>query len=207
MSEPVLRVLTYHRIVDPASGERCNPSLLSATPTGFETQMRHLARRYRVVGADEVAAAYRRERRLPDRAVLVTFDDAYRDVGEVAWPIMRALGLPATVFVPTAFMAGISGQFYKQFALTIAASTIISAFNSLTLSPALGALMLKAHKKDEHGHAHQAEALPPLGIAIIGGLICGGALTLYVIPAMYVALSRKRVAGGIVEEVPATAQA
>src|SRR5262249_29502918 len=55
----------------------------------------------------------------------------------------------------------------KQFALTIAASTIISAFNSLTLSPALAALMLKPHG---HGHGHQ-EALPRLGIAIIGGLV------------------------------------
>ena len=74
------------------------------------------------------------------------------------------------VFVPTAFMAGISGQFYKQFALTIAASTLISAFNSLTLSPALCALLLKPHAHGEHGHAQQ-EALPRLGIAIIGGLV------------------------------------
>jgi len=49
------------------------------------------------------------------------------------------------VFVPTAFISGLSGQFYKQFALTIAISTVISAFNSLTLSPALSALLLKAH--------------------------------------------------------------
>jgi multidrug efflux pump len=54
------------------------------------------------------------------------------------------------VFVPTAFIVGLSGQFYKQFALTIAISTVISAFNSLTLSPALAALLLKPHgaKKD-----------------------------------------------------------
>ena len=49
------------------------------------------------------------------------------------------------VFVPTAFIPGISGQFYRQFALTIAVSTLISAFNSLTLSPALAALLLKPH--------------------------------------------------------------
>ena len=49
------------------------------------------------------------------------------------------------VFVPTAFISGLSGQFYKQFALTIAISTIISAFNSLTLSPALSALLLRPH--------------------------------------------------------------
>ena len=49
------------------------------------------------------------------------------------------------MFVPTAFIPGISGRFYQQFAVTIAAATVISAFNSLTLSPALAALLLKPH--------------------------------------------------------------
>ena len=56
--------------------------------------------------------------------------------------IAIAFGLSA-VFVPTAFIGGISGQFYRQFALTIAVSTMLSAFNSLTLSPALCALLLQ----------------------------------------------------------------
>ena len=57
-----------------------------------------------------------------------------------------AVGLVlAAVFIPTAFLAGISGQFYRQFALTIAFSTLISAFNSLTLSPALCAILLQPH--------------------------------------------------------------
>ena len=47
------------------------------------------------------------------------------------------------VFVPVAFLSGITGQFYRQFAITIAASTLISTFNSLTLSPALAALLLR----------------------------------------------------------------
>src|SRR5262249_61283388 len=51
------------------------------------------------------------------------------------------------VFIPCAFITGISGQFYRQFALTIATSTAISAFNSLTLSPALSALLLKPRQK------------------------------------------------------------
>ena len=68
------------------------------------------------------------------------------------------------VFVPTAFMAGISGQFFRQFALTIAASTVISAFNSLTLSPALCAILLQpSWDKRRHGQEHKA-ALPHLGI-------------------------------------------
>src|SRR5262249_54872171 len=53
------------------------------------------------------------------------------------------------VFIPTAFITGISGEFYRQFALTIAAATIISAMVSLTLSPALAALLLKPHGHDE----------------------------------------------------------
>ncbi len=86
---------------------------------------------------------------------------------EVTGPVIAISLVLCSVFVPTAFMAGISGQFFKQFALTIAASTVISAFNSLTLSPALCALLLKPHG---HGHGH-AEALPRLGIAILGGLL------------------------------------
>jgi multidrug efflux pump len=64
---------------------------------------------------------------------------------EVTGPIIAIALVLSAVFIPTAFITGLSGQFYKQFALTITISTIISAFNSLTLSPALSALLLKPH--------------------------------------------------------------
>ncbi len=64
---------------------------------------------------------------------------------EVTGPIVATALVLCAVFVPTAFISGLTGEFYKQFALTIAISTVISAFNSLTLSPALSALLLKAH--------------------------------------------------------------
>ena len=64
---------------------------------------------------------------------------------EVTGPIIATALVLCAVFLPTAFISGLSGQFYKQFALTIAISTVISAFNSLTLSPALSALLLKSH--------------------------------------------------------------
>lgn len=69
---------------------------------------------------------------------------------EVTGPIIATALVLCAVFIPTAFISGLSGQFYKQFAVTIAISTIISAINSLTLSPALSALLLKGHhdKKD-----------------------------------------------------------
>lgn len=64
---------------------------------------------------------------------------------EVTGPIVATTLVLAAVFIPTAFMSGLTGQFYKQFALTITISTFISALNSLTLSPALAALLLKPH--------------------------------------------------------------
>jgi multidrug efflux pump len=71
-------------------------------------------------------------------------------MGEVSRPIIAITLVLCAVFVPVAFVPGLTGEFYRQFALTIAISTVISAFNSLTLSPALAALLLKPHgaKKD-----------------------------------------------------------
>ncbi len=64
---------------------------------------------------------------------------------EVAGPILAITAVLVAVFVPTAFMGGLSGQFYRQFAITITISTVLSAVNSLTLSPALAALWLRPH--------------------------------------------------------------
>ncbi len=72
-------------------------------------------------------------------------DAARQAMREVTGPIIAISVVLGAVFIPSAFVAGINGQFYKQFALTIAASTLISAFNSLTLSPALAAMLLKPH--------------------------------------------------------------
>ncbi len=70
---------------------------------------------------------------------------AQRAMSEVTSPIIATALVLCAVFVPTAFISGLTGQFYKQFAITIAISTIISAVNSLTLSPALCAVLLKEH--------------------------------------------------------------
>ncbi|MBX6312413.1 MAG: multidrug efflux RND transporter permease subunit [Isosphaeraceae bacterium] len=84
---------------------------------------------------------------------------------EVSGPVI-AIGLVlSSVFIPCAFISGLVGQFFRQFALTIAASTLISTFNSLTLSPALAALLLKPKG---HGRGRRADPLPSLGIALIG---------------------------------------
>ena len=70
---------------------------------------------------------------------------ARKAMDEVTGPVVAVALVLCAVFVPCAFISGITGQFFRQFALTIAVSTVISAFNSLTLSPALAALLLKPH--------------------------------------------------------------
>lgn len=76
---------------------------------------------------------------------LTPLDATYLAMREVSAPIVAIALVLASVFLPLAFLGGLTGQFYKQFAVTIAVSTVISAFNSLTLSPALAALLLKPH--------------------------------------------------------------
>jgi len=78
---------------------------------------------------------------------------AHKAMQEVSGPIVAISLVLASVFVPMAFIPGVTGEFYKQFAVTIAVSVIISAFNSLTLSPALAAVLLQPHgaKKDALG--------------------------------------------------------
>src|SRR2546421_389350 len=76
---------------------------------------------------------------------LSPFEATKRAMNEVTGPIVATALVLCAVFVPTAFISGLTGQFYKQFAITIAISTVISAFNSLTLSPALCAVLLKPH--------------------------------------------------------------
>ncbi len=72
-------------------------------------------------------------------------DAARKAMDEVTGPVIAVALVLCAVFVPCAFLGGINGQFFRQFAVTIAVSTVISAFNSLTLSPALAAILLKPH--------------------------------------------------------------
>lgn len=85
---------------------------------------------------------------------------------EVTGPIVATTLVLAAVFIPTAFMSGLTGQFYKQFALTITISTFISAINSLTLSPALSALLLK-------GHGEKKDVLTRIMDKLLGGWLFG----------------------------------
>jgi len=81
---------------------------------------------------------------------------------EITGPVIAITLVLSSVFIPTAFLAGITGQFYRQFALTIAASTIISAINAMTMAPARAVSLIKPHV-----HGQEREALPRWGIAIL----------------------------------------
>src|SRR3954447_24970367 len=106
-----LAVLTYHRIADAADGP---PGIISPSPPAFERQVRWLARARRPVSLDAVLRARTEGAPLPARAVLVTFDDGYEDFAEVAWPILRRHGVPAALFVPTAFPGSASGFWWDR---------------------------------------------------------------------------------------------
>jgi peptidoglycan/xylan/chitin deacetylase (PgdA/CDA1 family) len=98
-----LRVLTYHRVTDIKESPFLDPSLISATPATFTQQMQYLMGKYNVISMTDVLNAVKNNSGLPRRAVLITFDDAYHDFIEFAWPVLKRFQLPATIFVPTAY--------------------------------------------------------------------------------------------------------
>lgn len=94
---------------------------------------------------------------------LLPRDAALQAMSEVSGPVIAVGLVLSAVFVPCAFISGVVGQFYRQFAVTIAISTVISAFNSLTLSPALAVLLLKPRDQGP------GPPLPRLGLILLGG--------------------------------------
>jgi peptidoglycan/xylan/chitin deacetylase (PgdA/CDA1 family) len=99
----LVRVLTYHRVAWPEERPSLDPTLISATPAAFEQQIQLLASSYNVISLVELLEARKSGVPLPPRSVLITFDDAYRDFAEHAWPVLQAYNVPATLFVPTGF--------------------------------------------------------------------------------------------------------
>ncbi len=95
-----------------------------------------------------------------------------RAMEEITGPILAITLVLSSVFIPCCFMGGISGQFFRQFAVTIAVSTIISAINALTMTPSRAVMIFKTEDTGGHGgHELKREALPWWFFAIIGGLI------------------------------------
>src|SRR4051812_2810444 len=153
-------------------------------------------------------------------------------MSEVSRPIIAITLVLSAVFIPVAFVEGLTGQFYRQFALTIAISTVISAFNSLTLSPALAAVLLKPHdaKPDaltrgmdrvfgrffarfNRGFAAAGDGYSkavtrvvrraPIAIATYAGLIALTAYALFSLPGGFIPQQDKMYLVGIVQLPPA----
>ncbi len=85
---------------------------------------------------------------------------------EITGPVLAITLVLSSVFLPCCFLGGVSGQFFRQFAVTIAVSTVISAINAITMTPSRAVLIFKT----EDGHAHKREALPWWFFGILGGL-------------------------------------
>jgi multidrug efflux pump len=90
-------------------------------------------------------------------------------MGEITGPVLAITLVLAAVFVPCCFLGGITGQFFRQFAVTIAVSTVISAINALTMTPSRAVLIFKGDAKNP-GRAHKREALPWWTFAILGAV-------------------------------------
>lgn len=98
---------------------------------------------------DDAIVVVENATRLLDTGQYTPRDAVTKAMGEISGPIIGVVLVLLAVFIPTTLISGISGQLYKQFALTIAASTVLSGFNSLTLTPALCALFLEKSKPSE----------------------------------------------------------
>ena len=89
---------------------------------------------------------------------------------EITGPVLAITLVLSSVFVPCCFLGGITGQFFRQFAVTIAVSTIISAVNALTMTPSRAVLIFKT-EAGSHGHIHKREALPWWIFGVLGGCL------------------------------------
>jgi peptidoglycan/xylan/chitin deacetylase (PgdA/CDA1 family) len=103
----ILRILAYHRIgYHKENGSLYDPALINATPESFAEQMEYLAKHYNVLSLETLLEHLASGTPLPPRSVLITFDDAYHDFLDYAWPVLKRCHLPVVLFVPTGYLEG-----------------------------------------------------------------------------------------------------
>lgn len=137
-SHTLLRVLTYHRVSEIETPAILDPAMISATPEDFAKQMQYLSNNYNVISMRDIIDAVENRAVLPKCSVLITFDDAYHDFIEYAWPVLKRLSLPATVFVSTAYAANPEEPFWWDKISNVFLNT---SREKIDLAP-LGSLML-----------------------------------------------------------------
>lgn len=116
-----LPILAYHRILD-MGDERAfpfDPELVSATPAEFRLQMEYVARHFDPITFADVIRSIDGEFMLPERPLIVTFDDGYRDNWEHAFPVLRDVGVPATIFVSTGYVGADTTYWYDHLAYAL----------------------------------------------------------------------------------------
>lgn len=118
MRAPLLTVLTYHHIAEPRDGYVFDPDVADATPAQFKRQLEAIARRFTVIGVDELIAALDGAP-LPRNAAMITFDDGYRSCRETALPILRQVGLRAVFFVATQYVQDRRLYWWERIAYTV----------------------------------------------------------------------------------------
>lgn len=136
-----LPVLMYHRVADEESQGTLDPRLLSATPAEFEEQLEYLASTRTVLSLQRLLEVRRGEAPLPQNPVVITFDDAYVDFADTAWPILQKYGAPVTLFVPTGFPE--SGRRYWWDELFYALSRLSLPAR---LGTPVGTMILRTHR-------------------------------------------------------------
>lgn len=109
--ESTVTLVAYHRIATPGNPDLAD-ALIDAYPSDFEEQMRYLTEHYSVVSAWDVVRALREGYSLPQHALVITFDDGYCCFRDTALPILQRLGLPVTLFLPTAFIGPAEASFW-----------------------------------------------------------------------------------------------
>jgi peptidoglycan/xylan/chitin deacetylase (PgdA/CDA1 family) len=147
-----LLALTYHRIGD-AQSSALDRAVFSATGEDFERHVTHLAREADVIGLDDVPAALRGR----GRRVLITFDDGYRDAYDVAFPILRAAGLPAVFFLATGYLDHPRLSWWDELAWMGAGAADIAAYKRLGPAEA-EAFLEAAGERSGRGRAPAAAA-------------------------------------------------
>jgi len=94
-------ILAYHRVLDRKPNFDFDASNVSASPNNFNEQMKYLSEKYKVISFDEFVEHHKNNKPLPRNSVIITFDDGYKDSYLFAYPILKKLGLPATIYLTT----------------------------------------------------------------------------------------------------------
>ena len=118
-----LIVFTYHRIADPFRNLFYDP-VISASPESFRTQVQWLQKHFRIIALDELISRLDDQAPCRELLVLLTFDDGYKDNFDVAMPILRELGVPATFFIPPAFLEDPRLPWWDHIAYVLKRTTI-----------------------------------------------------------------------------------